>query len=73
MTTVQQAIEAKGLKVFDTALPQDWYDKFFDATGVNPAGRIVWCYDTAIMFGEPVAIDDEAAELLAQFEQTQRQ
>jgi hypothetical protein len=64
----QEAAEKLGLRSFDTALPQDWVDAFTDNTGVYPVGRFVWCYDVASIFGAPVALDEEARELLRTFE-----
>ena len=59
----QQKIEARGLKSFDTALPQDWYDLVYDRLNVNPSGHVVWCYDDS-MFGYPRAIDDEGDRIV---------
>ena len=35
----------KGLKTFDTSLPQPWFDCVIAKTNVSPFGHIVWCYD----------------------------
>jgi hypothetical protein len=76
-TTKGEAAQAAGLKVYDTALPQDWLDDVVNRLapfGPQPARtqiyetiRIgtVWCYDTARVFGAPVALTDEANRLLS--------
>lgn len=62
--TVGEAAKALGLKVYDTALPQEWVDDVFWVTGVYPAGMFVWSYDRGRVLGEPVALTPEATELL---------
>lgn len=78
--TKDEAAKAKNLKVYDTALPQQWVDdavlKLLLTASVR-CGRIprasvydrlvcgtVWSYDDCKIFGEPVALTDEAKELL---------
>jgi hypothetical protein len=57
--------EAAGfLRVYDTALPQSWFERFWARTGHAPVG-IVWCYDRLIC-GEPYAVTKQAhVELLS--------
>jgi hypothetical protein len=63
--------EARGLIVFDTAIPQSWVDVMLELTK-NMAGKpiypygFVWCYDKSPIFGEPIPLT-EYAELYAQF------
>ena len=56
---------AFGLKAFDTALPQDWWDAAHAVSGENPIDyAIVWCYDDS-NYGYPVALDARSAKFLA--------
>lgn len=66
--TTKELAEAKGLRSWDYAIPQEWFDAFLARTGVNPFGRIVWCYDGAGVFGKAVALDDEMDVLLQEFQ-----
>lgn len=77
--TKQEAAEKKGLKTYDTALPQDWVNGSvvkLKLTASVRCGRIpadcvydrlvggtVWSYDGSLL-GVPVALTDEAEELL---------
>lgn len=77
--TKGEAARAAGLKVFDTALPQDWLYDTVDALAVgykrgSPIWNAtydailsgtVWSYDTARAFGAPVGLTDEAIRLLS--------
>ena len=54
-----------GLNTYDTALPQDWWDKCHAVSGENPIDyAIVWCYDDSLM-GYPVALDARSAKYLS--------
>lgn len=64
---VDERARALGVKVYDTALPQDWVDKFTAGTDWNPVGHIVWSYDLAPFFGEPIAVDAEGQHHLHLF------
>lgn len=62
MQTVRERAEELGLAVYDTALPQPWFDAVLTATrfgehpyGFNPSGHVVWGYDKGL-YGEPVAL-----------------
>lgn len=68
MPTVKEAAEALGLKVYDTALPQDWVNDFYEKTAVWPAGMFVWCYDEAKTWGEPYPLSMDALKLLLKYE-----
>jgi len=58
-----------GLRAFDCALPHDWTVDVHDAISQWPQNLpIVWCYDRARTFGEPVALTPDAAALLNQYE-----
>jgi hypothetical protein len=65
--TVREMAEILGLKTWDGALPQDWFDSFLRVTGVSPFGQFVWCYDFARSYGEPIALTAEAQHLLARY------
>ena len=58
------------LSVYDTALPQGWWDAFYGATGDRPAG-IVWSYDAARTFGAPYALTASAQVELERFQRLQ--
>lgn len=70
---IRELAEALGLKVFDTALPQDWVDRVYEHTaqimgttkGIWPHG-FVWSYDNSPMFGEPYPVT-EGAKMYARF------
>jgi hypothetical protein len=64
--TVDQAAKYMQLQVYDTALPQPWWDRFRQVTGEPPQG-IVWCYDRLTAFGEPIALTTDAQQLLDKF------
>jgi hypothetical protein len=68
VTSIDQAAARLGLRSYDTALPQEWVNDFTARTGTSPAGRFVWSYDGSLMFGAPVALDDEARKLLAAYQ-----
>jgi hypothetical protein len=67
--TVGEAAQAIGLKVWDTALPQDWVDDVVRVTGIYPTAphAFVWCYDAAKSFGSPFPLTPEAALLLIRY------
>lgn len=54
------------LNNWDTALPQSWWDAFYNATGQAPYG-IVWAYDTPGYYGAPYALTADAQHLLDAF------
>jgi hypothetical protein len=53
----------------DTTLPQDWVDDFYKVTGQYPAARgwFVWSYEHKKWLGEPIPLNDEAAEWLERY------
>ncbi len=55
-TSIDDLAAERGITTFDTALPQDWFESVNRFTGKNPAGHIVWVYDTSLM-GQPQAVD----------------
>jgi hypothetical protein len=71
--TLKELGYATGLKVFDTALPQNWVDNMIESSkivssrkkGIYPYG-FVWCYDKSEIFGEPVPLT-EGARVYAKF------
>lgn len=58
-----EAAEKLGLRSYDFALPQEWWDAFYRKTGQSPSGLFVWCYDKLTVFGGPVALTLEARNL----------
>lgn len=66
--SVDDLAKAKGLKSYDTAIPQEWWDRFHAKTGEAPNGIIVWGYDNASVFGKPVALTDRGEYLLHLFD-----
>lgn len=56
--TVDEAAKARGLKVFDVALPQEWVDAM-NQRGMDVRGHFVWCYDGPGIFGYPHPITYE--------------
>lgn len=59
LETVRQAAERLGLKSWDGALPQPWANRMHAKFGAWPMGVIVWCYDHATIFGEPIALTSD--------------
>jgi len=70
--------QAAGLKSYDNALPQMWLDSIVNQLAPfseRPDARtkiydiiregVVWSYDSATIFGAPVALTDEANRLLS--------
>lgn len=68
MPNLDQLAAAKGLRTYDTALPQEWVDRFAADTGFSPVGHFVWSYDEAVMFGAPVALTPEGEAAWAKFD-----
>lgn len=66
MQSLNDLTRERGVKSFDYALPQDWFDAMLRITGVSPAGHIVWCYDQSIM-GHPQAIDAIGDRIIGQY------
>lgn len=64
MNTNERA-EALGIKVFDTSLPQDWFDLALSLSGTNPSGHVVWSYDYSTIFGAPEPITPEGNLIVA--------
>lgn len=62
---IDKAAEARGIKTFDTALPQGWWDRFYQETGENPCGHFVWSYDKATWLGAPEPVTEHGDALLA--------
>jgi hypothetical protein len=62
---MEDATQQRGIKVYDTALPQSWYDAVYQRLRVNPSGHVVWCYDEPYgMIGIPRAVDAEGDVIL---------
>lgn len=62
--TRSRILEFLGYKVWDYALPQDWFDNFMQEKHKRPVG--VWCYDkhyTKSIFGEFLAWSDVEKQL----------
>ena len=72
-TNVRERAEELGLVIYDTALPQEWFDEVLKATafgasfGFNPCGHIVWGYDHSL-YGEPVALTIEGEAIIGAME-----
>lgn len=71
MRTVDEIAKSFGVRVYDTALPQDWVDDFHRKIGIYPAGNgmFVWSYDINRIFGAPFPLTDEANRLLMIYNQ----
>jgi hypothetical protein len=66
---VDELAKEAGLKVYDTALPNDWVDDVHRDTGFWPQRYgFVWCYDNARIGGLPYPLTDAAKILLAFYE-----
>ena len=70
----EKAIQRLGLRSYDTALPQEWVDDVKSVTGeyVGARGLFVWSYDGAGIFGKPVALNEAAEAILAQYTAAKR-
>jgi hypothetical protein len=44
-----------GIKTYDTAMPQGWFDRVIKHLDFNPCGHVVWCYDNCT-FGYPLGV-----------------
>ena len=66
-SNTRELAEARGLKVFDTAYPQQWADAVREELGQNfwLNGNIVWSYDDARIYGKPMAATKMGDEILA--------
>jgi hypothetical protein len=57
--------KAKGLQVYDTALPLGWYNDVYVRTGLWPQNYgFVWCYDKFKVWGAPTPLTPQAKVLL---------
>jgi hypothetical protein len=61
MKTTDELAKEMGLETYDTALPQEWFDRVLRHINKNPSGHIVWSYDRwdeniSNTFGFPVAV-----------------
>jgi hypothetical protein len=65
MSTTDDRAAARGIKVFDISLPQDWYDDATALSGVNPWCHVVWSYDHDSLFGFPAALTPEGDLIVA--------
>jgi len=61
--SVSTAAKMMGYEVFDTALPINWVRKIQQEYGINPVGKVVWCYDTPKTYGYPAPITREGEVL----------
>lgn len=69
---VRDLAEEAGLKIFDTALPLDWYNDVHDKTGLWPQSLgFVWCYDGATSWGYAVPLTSEAVDCLYSYHKMQ--
>jgi hypothetical protein len=78
--TKNEAADAAGLKVYDTAIPQSWLECVSqDPGGSDRDARMhiydivrsgtVWCYDGPHrVFGAPYPLTDEARRAIAQYD-----
>ena len=62
MTGVER-VQQLGLAQYDFAMPQAWFEESVAVSGVNPAGHVVWCYDSldgapSCTYGYPVALTE---------------
>jgi hypothetical protein len=62
------AAKARGIKTFDTALPQDWVDEVVRRTGFDPFGHFVWSYDAPRTFGMAMPVTDVGVVILAWYD-----
>lgn len=66
--TIYEAAEARGIEVFDSALPQNFVDAVQKQTGQSPVGHFVWSYDRIDglrnLFGIPAPITREGDEIM---------
>ena len=60
------AVARGELGTFDFALPIQWADDVRAKTGKSPFG-IVWSYPGSSIFGEPFALTNEGAAILAEY------
>jgi len=67
--SVAKLADAMNLKVYDTALPQDWVDEVIKLVGDSPVGQCVWYYgnESYRTFGIPVAITELGRRILVQY------
>ncbi len=63
-TTVRQRADELGLKTYDTAIPQDWFDVAIKVSGLNPQGHVVWSYDRLHIWGGPEALTIEGEAIV---------
>jgi hypothetical protein len=67
LSNTRESAEARGIKVFDTALPQPWCDqtrKILGDAHLWLSGNIVWSYDEARIWGEPKAVTRMGDEIM---------
>ena len=64
------------LRVYDTALPQSWFDAYcgwqanrpeYAHRAIDVPTAFVWCYDGALAFGAPYALTASAQAALQAF------
>lgn len=61
--TVEEAAKERGLKLFDTALPQAFVDNVRDTFGMDVRGNFVWAYDKGIFgISAPITPEGDAIE-----------
>lgn len=67
--TKEEACKALGLKVFDYAVPQDWFVKMLEITcsEENPLAHFVWSYDAPNTWGVPRPLTKKGVELLKRY------
>jgi hypothetical protein len=65
--TKEEACKLLGIKIYDTALPQSWFDvmnQIFGGSSVDVLPNFVWSYDDAILMGAPRPLTDMGCVML---------
>jgi len=60
----QDACSILGIVVFDTALPQGFFDELTSVTPSHPLGHFVWSYDDSTLLGAPRPLTQKGVEIL---------
>lgn len=68
--TIAERAHMRGIKSYDTALPEEFRARVAKATGVNPIGEIVWSYDDDIL-GQPAAVTNHGDTILRLLDQVE--
>ena len=54
--TIYDMAEARGIKKFDSAMPQGWVNAMRSELNTDVRGHFVWSYEGPSLFGAPVPI-----------------